>query len=91
MAEVCCKKMLNPIHILITFYSNHANIIIFMAILALKKMLMCTHFGKGGGGLKKYVMYICENVDIFGQPLSIMGPQKVVLFDKWSFIRGTNI
>ncbi len=35
-------------------------------------MLMCTRFEGGEGSEKVYILYTCENVDIFGQSLTLL-------------------
>ncbi len=54
-----CTKTLIDIHF------QHFSII--MANIGIEKMLICTTF-EGGGSEKVYVLYICENADIFGWP-----------------------
>ncbi len=41
-----------------------------MVFFGFEKMLMCTLF-ELGGGLKKSILYICENVDILDDPLYV--------------------
>ncbi len=49
-----------------------------MLIFGFEKKLMCTRFG---GGLKKYVLYTCENVIILGWPLAQSVYQQCLIYN----------
>ncbi len=60
------QKMLIPVH----FRCFSIIFIISMVFFGFEKMLMCTLF-ELGGGLKKSILYICENVDILDDSLYV--------------------
>ncbi len=76
--EVFCKKILIPIHLLIPIHFQYFRhiFIIFMAIVDFEQMLMCTLF-EGEGSERVWVLYTCENINIFGWPLTQLGHRTI--------------